>query len=209
MVTRRQDVLRDTLRNKMVLFSCEGKAEGVIIGRLVEEQCMIVNSSQIIWDDSFDPSQPYTELRKCQDIETAFLNQDWEADVVILFVQDSLRHKPELSTVYRKHASCVNITTAPEIEILVIHGENRLSSYNKWKQRKRGSKGAQLKPSLFVKEVLGSEHASFKDVKNTDFQKSYWRDIDDLRSAIELYRQKADSKKYSSHFMLADLLNPS
>lgn len=73
----------------------------------------------------------------------------------------------------------MNIITAPEIEMLVIHAEGKYDDYS----RKR------MKPSDYVKQNL-----KLGKIKSYDFAKRYFADDDVLVEAIQQYKQKSANK---------------
>lgn len=83
----------------------------------------------------------------------------------------------------------INVITAPEIEMLIIHNEDQYESFKVTKK----------KPSNYCKQNL-----KFKDVKSYKFVKEYFSNIQTLVSAIKTYRQKANVKK--GEITLYDLL---
>ncbi|WEV59089.1 hypothetical protein OZX67_00450 [Bifidobacterium sp. ESL0728] len=207
----RQNELARRIGDSHVLFSCEGVAESVIITALVEQDLTFLDIDNIITDPLTDAC--YTLERKGSSIVQQYLNQDYGSDVFVLCVQDQVNHKISLGPARRNgltlgpgtqpvHQSvALNITTHPEIEMLVICRENATEQYEHWKQSKRHKKETKLKPSLFCKEELG-----MSDVKERRFLAEYWRDGDKLVETLLKYQHIASRKKQHNDFMLADLL---
>ena len=83
----------------------------------------------------------------------------------------------------------INVITAPEIEMLVIFNEGKYTDYKK----------SGKKPSEFCKADL-----KFNDVKNSDFVKKYFADVDVLIKAIHEYKRVSDVK--TNEITLADIL---
>ena len=83
----------------------------------------------------------------------------------------------------------INVITAPEIEMLVIFNEGKYIDYKK----------SGKKPSEFCKTDL-----KFSDVKNSDFVKKYFADVDVLIKAIYEYKRVSDVKQ--NEITLADIL---
>ncbi|GAB4074710.1 hypothetical protein GCM10028778_22130 [Barrientosiimonas marina] len=73
----------------------------------------------------------------------------------------------------------MNVITAPEIEMLIIHAEDCYDDYSK--------KG--LKPSDYVKQQL-----KMSNIKNYNVFKDYFSDIDKLKNAIRVYHSKTKYK---------------
>lgn len=83
----------------------------------------------------------------------------------------------------------INIITAPEIEMLIIHSEG---AYDKFKRSGK-------KPSEFCKTDL-----RMHDVKSYDFVKDYFSNPQTLISAIKEYQRTANIPK--GEYSLSDLL---
>ncbi|WEV67517.1 hypothetical protein OZX72_00440 [Bifidobacterium sp. ESL0769] len=207
----RQNELADLIGNSHVLFSCEGLAESVIVTTLVEQDLTFLDTGNIITDPLTDAY--YTLERKGSSIAQQYLNQDYGSDVFVLCVQDQVEHKLSLGPTRRNGPSkdprtqpahqsiALNLTTHPEIEMLVICREGAADQYEHWKQSQRGKKQNKLKPSLFCKEELG-----MGDVKRPKFLNDYWGNGDNLVQALREYQRITNAKKQRTDFMLADLL---
>ena len=102
---------------------------------------------------------------------------------------DSRRENFNLSKEYYPKVSVIDIITAPEIEMLIIFNENK---YNEFKKSK-------MKPSEFCKTEL-----KLSKVKNYDFVKDYFSDIDKLLKSIHEYRSVSNIKR--GEYTLFDLL---
>lgn len=75
---------------------------------------------------------------------------------------DSRYEKFKLNKLYNDKVEVIDIITAPEIEMLIIHKENKYEKY------KKGRK----KPSDFCKQDL-----KYADVKSYRFVKDYFSDM--------------------------------
>ncbi len=109
--------------------------------------------------------------------------------VSIVQILDSRREQFRLSKAYEHKVDIINVITAPEIEMLIIHNEGAYEHF------KRSGK----KPSDFCKSEL-----KMRDVKSYDFVKVYFHDPDTLVKAIIEYRRTANILK--GEYTLADLL---
>lgn len=107
--------------------------------------------------------------------------------ITVYRILDSSNENFKLSGPYLKRVTVVNIITAPEIEMLVIHAEGKYDDYS----RKR------MKPSDYVKQ-----HLKLGKIKSYEFAKNYFYDVDLLVGAIQQYKQKSANKDGT----LADLL---
>ena len=205
MHSRREELAR-AIGDDAVLFSCEGVAEQVIIDKLVTKHLTFINRDRII-TDPYNNDAWSTRDRSGENLARDFLTQDYGKNVTILCIQDQLGHRTLLRQPYAEHARTINVTTHPEIEMLIVYREGKLDEYNSWKSHHRGAKNSKLKPSLFCKEVLGKDDHDFRNIKKYPFLNQYWDDADALVRALELYRELASAKKQGGDFLLADLLN--
>lgn len=104
-------------------------------------------------------------------------------------ILDSRREDFRLSKAYEHKVDVINVITAPEIEMLIIHSEG---AYDKFKRSGK-------KPSEFCKTDL-----CMHDVKSYDFVKDYFSNPQTLISAIKEYRRTANIPK--GEYSLSDLL---
>lgn len=104
-------------------------------------------------------------------------------------ILDSRKENFHLSKAYRAKVAVINVITAPEIEVLIIHDKG---IYDKFKRSGK-------KPSVFCKEEL-----KMSLVKEYDFVHAYFNDPNLLLHAIEEYRRKASVQR--SEYTLSDLL---
>lgn len=173
--------MRERLRGSYVLFSCEGTAEAVCIGRLVETGALVSPRHNIVDDPIF--FTPYTRLRKADDIAERFLRTTFEGDgvsgLVICRVVDSRAGRFRLPRRCEGSCDVVSLFTRPEIEMLVIHA---MGAYDEWARASRRDR--QLRPSEFCKGHLGMRH-----VKERSFLESFW-DAYDLVDAIGAYDER-------------------
>ena len=109
--------------------------------------------------------------------------------VSVIRILDSRREEFRLSKAYEQKIDVVNVITAPEIEMLIIHAEGAYDQF------KRSGK----KPSEFCKTNL-----RMHDVKSYDFVKQYFSNPQLLVKAIKEYRRTANIPK--GEYSLSDLL---
>lgn len=102
---------------------------------------------------------------------------------------DSRREEFRLSKAYAHKIDVINVITAPEIEMLIIHNEGAYERF------KRSGK----KPSDFCKMDL-----RMHDVKSYDFVKGYFCNPETLVNAIKEYRRTANIP--NGEYTLLDLL---
>ena len=104
-------------------------------------------------------------------------------------ILESWREEFRLSKAYEKKVDVINVITAPEIEMLIIHSEGAYERF------KRSGK----KPSEFCKPDL-----RMHNVKSYDFVKDYFSNPLTLVNAIKEYRRTANIPK--GEYSLSDLL---
>lgn len=161
------------------LISCEGTAEETIVRKLVTADALVFPSESII---------EITRKRKAKDIQSEFLNYDYEWPVCILRVLDSKNEAFRLGTLYADRFPVRSFYTHPEVEILAIIREDE------WRSWSKGHK----KPSQFCKEEL-----RMTDIKRRDFLESYWS-AESIAAAAREYKRLA--KLDSGELCLADLI---
>jgi len=205
MHSRQEELARD-IGDNAVLFSCEGTAEQVIVDKLITKNLTFIDRERII-TNPYNNDAWSTRDRSGRSLARDFLHQNYGRNVTILCIQDQLNHRTLLHQPYAERAQSINVTTHPEIEMLIVYREGKLDEYNSWKSHHRGTKNSKLKPSLFCKEELGKDDHDFRNVKTYPFLNQYWDDADALVRALELYREMTSAKKQGEDFLLADLLN--
>jgi hypothetical protein len=172
---------REKLASSLVLFSCEGKAERLILSKLRQEKRLLCPGESIV---------DFTSLRSADSIENRYLGLDYDQQLIIVRVLDSRSERFKLSRLYRGRFPVFSVYTRPEIEMLAIIKEDRFVEYDKVKSR--------VKPSQFCKEALGIAR-----IKDTAFLDTYWN-ADELSRAIREYRRIKQIK--SGELCLADIL---
>jgi hypothetical protein len=161
------------------IISCEGAAEEIVIGKLIEADVLVFPSSNLVG---------ITRLRKATRIQEKYLNYDYDWPVCILRVLDSPREKFSLRKLYRDRFKVYSIYTRPEIEILIIIRED---NWDSWKR-------SGIKPSEYCTQVM---HIS--QVKNAGFLDGYW-DAESLIFAALEYRRLSNRKR--DELCLADII---
>lgn len=150
---------------------CEGSAEEAIIDILVD-------------NDLFNREEMLEErVIRCRSAKR------FDEQISVIRILDSRREEFRLSKAYEQKIDVVNVITAPEIEMLIIHAEGAYDQF------KRSGK----KPSEFCKINL-----RMHDVKSYDFVKQYFSNPQLLVKAIKEYRRTANIPK--GEYSLSDLL---
>lgn len=161
---------------------CEGSAEAAIIDILVDNDLLIFGREEML-------DETVIRYRSAKKFEERYLRKGFNDQISVIRILDSRREDFRLSKAYAHKVDVINVITAPEIEMLIIHNENMYDRF------KRSGK----KPSDFCKEDL-----RMREVKSYDFVKEYFRDPRTLINAIERYRKTANIPK--GEYCLSDLL---
>ena len=161
---------------------CEGAAESAIIDILVDSGRLIFSRSEML-------DERVIRCRSAEKFEERYLRKGFDQRISVVRILDSRREKFRLSRAYEHKVDVINVVTAPEIEMLIIHHEKAYERF------KRSGK----KPSDFCKTDL-----HMKNVKSYDFVRSYFSDPDVLMDAIHDYRRKANVP--NGEYTLLDLL---
>jgi len=142
---------------------CEGSAEQAIMDLLLENNKLIFNKEQML-------EERVITSRGAKNFENKYLRKAFGKKITVLRILDSRRENFKLSAAYKDKVKVINIITAPEIEMLIIYKEGKYTEYKK----------SGKKPSDYCKENLKYGHV----VKNYEFAKNYFKNINDLVNAI-------------------------
>lgn len=163
----------------------EGGAERAIIDILLDNHCLCFKRDNLLDGELLRTRSP-------KKFEERYLRKGFEGTISVLRVLDSRKEKFEISKEYEHKVKVINIVTAPEIEILIILNENKLSAFKKSK----------IKPSEFCKSNL-----KLPNVKSYDFVKGYFSDVAVLISALKRYTEIARIPE--GEYSLMDLIDDS
>lgn len=193
-MSKRGDEAQDLLTTRQVLFSCEGKAERVIITRLVEDGCTVVPDRNVVRDMD---GRPCTLLRRAKDIQREFLDMtDYPDGLLVARIVDVNPGVLKFGQPYRLRDICVrDFITRPEIERLVLAKEGALGGF----LSRRGA-DRQLNASDWCRQKLG-----LGDVKAEAFLQEYWKDSEELVRCIREANASLGGKK-NEQLGLVDLL---
>lgn len=161
---------------------CEGAAESAIIDILVDNDLLIFTREEML-------EESVIRCRTAKKFEERYLRKGFDNQISVIRILDSRREDFRLSKAYANKVDVINIITAPEIEMLIIHNER---AYERFKRFGK-------KPSEFCKIDL-----RMHDVKSYDFVKNYFRAPQTLVNAIGEYRRTANIPK--GEYSLSDLL---
>lgn len=149
---------------------CEGAAESAIIDILADNDLLIFSRSEML-DESV------IRCRSAKRFEERYLRKGFDNQISVVRILDSRREEFRLSKAYAHKIDVINVITAPEIEMLIIHNEGAYERF------KRSGK----KPSDFCKIDL-----RMHDVKSYDFVKAYFSNPETLVRAIKEYQRTAN-----------------
>ena len=161
---------------------CEGSAESAIMDILVDNNLLIFTREEML-------DERVIRCRSAKNFEERYLRKGFDEPISVIRILDSRRESFKLSKAYAYTINVVNVITAPEIEMLIIHNEGAYERF------KRSGK----KPSDFCKIDL-----RMGNVKAYDFVKDYFANPKILVDAIREYRRVANIPK--GEYSLADLL---
>ena len=161
---------------------CEGSAEAAIIDILVDNDLLIFTREEML-------NEEVIRCRNAKKFEERYLRKEFADQVSVIRILDSRREEFRLSKAYENKIDVINVITAPEIEMLIIHNEGEYEHF------KRSGK----KPSEFCKVNL-----RMRNVKSYEFVKDYFSDPQTLVGAIKEYRRTANIP--NGEYCLSDLL---
>jgi len=159
--------------NGYIACICEGSAEQAIIELLLDNNMLIFTYEQLLEEEII-------RNRSAKEFEKRYLRKGFSSKITVLRILDSRKEKFKLSKAYEDKVDVINIITAPEIEMLIIFNEDKYKEFKKSK----------MKPSDFCKIKL-----QFSSVKNYDFVKGYFSDIDKLLTSINEYKRISNIPK--------------
>ena len=172
------------LSDYIVACICEGSAEQAIMELLLDANKLRFDGEQLL-------NEEIIRSRSAKNFEQRYLRKGFNKKIIILRILDSRKENFKLSKAYVDKISVIDIITAPEIEMLIIFNENKYREF----------KTSKMKPSDFCKIKL-----KFSNVKNYDFVKEYFKNIDSLINSIQEYRRVSRIK--DGEYTLSDLLKP-
>lgn len=171
------------MTDNIIACICEGRSEHAIMDILLENNLLKFDRHQLL-------DEKILGVRSAYKFEQQYLKKSFYKKITVYRILDSRRENFKVSKLYKDKVDVVNVITAPEIEMLIIHSEDK---YNDCKKTKK-------KPSEYCKQNL-----KFTDVKKYSFVKAYFSDVNKLISAIKTYRKKA--RIQNNEVTLYDLLN--
>lgn len=161
---------------------CEGAAEAAIIDLLVDNGLVIFSRDEML-------DEKVIRCRNAKRFEEQYLRKGFDSQISIIRILDSRREEFRLSKAYEHKIDVLNVITAPEIEMLIIHSEGM---YDKFKRSGK-------KPSDFCKVDL-----KMHNVKSYEFVRDYFSEPQKLVDAIHEYCRTANIPR--GEYSLADLL---
>jgi len=161
---------------------CEGAAESAIMDILLDNDLLIFSRSEML-------NECVIRCRSARKFEERYLRKGFDDKISVIRILDSRREEFRLSKAYAPKVDVINVITAPEIEMLIIHNEGAYESFE------RSGK----KPSEFCKSNL-----RIHNVKSYDFVKEYFSNPETLVNAIKEYKRVANIP--NGEYTLLDLL---
>ena len=117
---------------------CEGSAESAIIDILVDNNLLIFTREEML-------DEKVIRCRSAKNFEERYLRKGFDEQISVIRILDSRRESFKLSKAYAYKIDVVNVITAPEIEMLIIHAEGAYDQF------KRSGKNQ----ANFVKQIFG------------------------------------------------------
>ncbi|WP_322903293.1 hypothetical protein [Paenibacillus campi] len=102
----------------LIACICEGSSERAIIDILLEHDKLIFSLDQLLERETI-------KIRNAKKFETMYLDKATAQKVKIYRILDSRNENFKLSKAYAAKVEVINIITAPEVELLLIHAENQ------------------------------------------------------------------------------------
>lgn len=169
---------------------CEGNSEKYLIQILLDREVLLFDKIQLLSDKVLSSSVD----RDAQKFSKRYLTQDYgESRLIIIRILDKVTPFKIPAPYSEKVTKVINVVTAPEIEMLMVHGESLYSEFQKVKSKKKVSK--------FI-----AEHKSIseKKVKSKEYVENYFTKNDPV-PIIKQHKSKAPRLVKESIY-LADLL---
>lgn len=161
------------MNDNIIACICEGGSEQAIMDILLENNAIVFEKDQLL-------DGKIIRTRSAQRFEQDYLRKNFNRKITVYRILDSRRENFKLSNLYEDKVEVINVITAPEIEMLIIHNEDKYDDFKKSRE----------KPSDYCKQKL-----KYTDVKSYKFVKGYFSNIQKLISAIKIYNQKANVEK--------------
>lgn len=169
---------------KYIICSCEGAAEIDIIKLLLDNNLLLFNREQVVFDG-------ITNDRKASVIQEKFLGVDYDEKVLILRIIDSKKDSFTLKSPYDQKCDVINVNTTPEIEMLLIIYFGKYKDFQKYKSK--------ITPSQYCTTVL-----KLKGNKKQGYIYNLFKDnVDELVRIIKEYGRVT---KCNKRLNLRDLL---
>lgn len=102
---------------------CEGSAESVIIDLLVDHDLLIFSREEML-DESV------IRCRNAKRFEERYLRKGFDDQISVIRILDSRKEGFHLSKAYEYKIDVINVITAPEIEMLIIHSKGPMTGLN-------------------------------------------------------------------------------
>lgn len=191
----------------VVAIVVEGATEKAIIELLIENDCLMFSSSQVVNYDSIDGlDSPYRGANRFYGNPTTFSNhyltQDYEGKkMIVLIIEDRSGMPYKIAQPFLdklETGGIYHVITQSEIEMIEIYFRNIEGQFNKVK--------SQMKPSEFL-----TNHLKIKknQIKSYDRIKRDLNPYGNLVSAIVEYKSNSNPKKWkkkNNEIFLADIL---
>lgn len=169
---------------------CEGAAEQAIMTILIEQNVLTIKKNTLLFEDVY-------RVRSAKKFFETYMRSQMDEEVTIYRIVDSKKEKFKIPSKIKKEFSgkyrVVDVITSPEIEMLIIIAEGKYNKFIKMKSK--------MKPSEYCKSKL-----NLKNVKDYEYVKDYFKDVNKLIDAINKYHSLMKNNKEKDTQTLYDLL---
>ena len=170
---------------------CEGSAEEAIVEILLENHCIVIENDEYLINNG------PIRIRSAKHFCDTYMGKDYGSKIDLFRIIDSKNEKFNLRNarykrLFEEKIEVINVITPPEIELLIIVSENKYDNF----ARSRYSK-----PSDYCKKEL-----RIKQVKEFDFVKEYFSDVNKLLDSIKKVHSIKKSSIPNDFRTLYDLL---
>lgn len=187
--------MSELLTDKLIICSCEGVAEKVIVDLLLDNNKLCFDRYALI-------DGACTNIRSAKDIAANFLTRAYSQDIAVLRIIDKENDSFKIPAVYlrNRNVSVFSVVTKPEIEMLHIIAEGLADDFQRTERLNKN-----LRPSEFFQGYVTKHSRKKLKVKSSEYIQNFYSDIDRLIEAIKTYHQRTSQKSYDLSDLLAEI----
>jgi len=177
-----------------LFFICEGAAEKNILELLINNENISFKFTDEQIESAIILSSAY---RKPEKFQTEYLTMDYDEKKITIFIlldKNNFNFTIKNDLYARKIRNIYYLITAPELEMLMIHGLNKYKDFQKVKSN--------TKPSTFV---ANEKKTTSGKIKSKEFIVDFFTKKADLKNCLEIHKKKAP-KLTPNNFHLIDII---